>query len=160
MKKLFLIQNKIDKIENIENMAELEMLELGSNRVRVSPISVHLSHSPVICCTDKHLAKLQVHPKLCFVSCHASTRFDCVFFSTPIIMRIKFAPVYHTMLRGCTLGRTLCSLARYFSLKFTVKPRSIAASIACFRDENFQGFFRFHFFSPKIPLFKNMFHDT
>ena len=36
MKKLFLIQNKIGKIENIEHMTELEMLELGSNRVRVS----------------------------------------------------------------------------------------------------------------------------
>ena len=36
--KLFLIQNKITKIENIGHFAQLTMLELGSNRIRVSPI--------------------------------------------------------------------------------------------------------------------------
>ena len=36
LKKLFLVNNKIGKIENINHLVELEMLELGANRIRVS----------------------------------------------------------------------------------------------------------------------------
>ena len=36
--KFFLIQNKITKIENIGHFTQLTMLELGANRIRVSPI--------------------------------------------------------------------------------------------------------------------------
>lgn len=35
LKKLFLVNNKINKIENISNLHQLQMLELGSNRIRV-----------------------------------------------------------------------------------------------------------------------------
>lgn len=35
LKKLFLVNNKISKIENISTLHQLQMLELGSNRIRV-----------------------------------------------------------------------------------------------------------------------------
>lgn len=35
LKKLFLVNNKINKIENISSLHQLQMLELGSNRIRV-----------------------------------------------------------------------------------------------------------------------------
>lgn len=35
LKKLFLLHNKISSIANLENFTCLEMLELGSNRIRV-----------------------------------------------------------------------------------------------------------------------------
>lgn len=35
LKKLFLVNNKISKIENISSLRQLQMLELGSNRIRV-----------------------------------------------------------------------------------------------------------------------------
>lgn len=35
MKKLFLLHNKISSIGNLEHLSCLEMLELGSNRIRV-----------------------------------------------------------------------------------------------------------------------------
>lgn len=35
LKRLFLVNNKISKIENISNLHQLQMLELGSNRIRV-----------------------------------------------------------------------------------------------------------------------------
>ena len=36
LKKLFLVSNKITKIENLSHLKDLEMLELGDNRIRVS----------------------------------------------------------------------------------------------------------------------------
>lgn len=36
LKKLFLLHNKISSIGNLEHLTGLEMLELGSNRIRVS----------------------------------------------------------------------------------------------------------------------------
>ncbi len=36
LEKLFLIQNKLSKIENIGHLTNLTMLELGSNKIRVS----------------------------------------------------------------------------------------------------------------------------
>lgn len=35
LKKLFLLHNKISSIANLEHLTGLEMLELGSNRIRV-----------------------------------------------------------------------------------------------------------------------------
>lgn len=35
LKKLFLVNNKINKIENLSSLRQLQMLELGSNRIRV-----------------------------------------------------------------------------------------------------------------------------
>lgn len=35
LKKLFLVNNKISKIENVNNLHQLQLLELGSNRIRV-----------------------------------------------------------------------------------------------------------------------------
>ena len=35
LKKLFLVSNKIAKIENVSHLKNLEMLELGDNRIRV-----------------------------------------------------------------------------------------------------------------------------
>ena len=35
VEKLFLIQNKLTKIENLSSLHTLTMLELGSNRIRV-----------------------------------------------------------------------------------------------------------------------------
>ena len=35
LKKLFLLHNKISSITNLEHLTGLEMLELGSNRIRV-----------------------------------------------------------------------------------------------------------------------------
>lgn len=37
LKKLFLLHNKISSIANLDHFARLEMLELGSNRIRVRP---------------------------------------------------------------------------------------------------------------------------
>lgn len=36
LKKLFLLHNKISAISNVDHLKDLEMLELGSNRIRVS----------------------------------------------------------------------------------------------------------------------------
>lgn len=36
--KLFLVSNKISKIEGLQNLPQLEMLELGANKIRVSVI--------------------------------------------------------------------------------------------------------------------------
>lgn len=36
LKKLFLLHNKITNISNLEHLTGLQMLELGSNRIRVS----------------------------------------------------------------------------------------------------------------------------
>ena len=36
--KLFLVSNKISKIEGLQNLLQLEMLELGANKIRVSVI--------------------------------------------------------------------------------------------------------------------------
>ncbi len=38
LNKLFLIQNKLSKIENLGHLTNLTMLELGSNRIRVSDV--------------------------------------------------------------------------------------------------------------------------
>lgn len=35
LKKLFLIHNKIHKMENVGHLVHLEMLEFGSNKIRV-----------------------------------------------------------------------------------------------------------------------------
>lgn len=40
LKKLFLVNNKINKIENIGTLHQLQMLELGSNRIRVSTVDL------------------------------------------------------------------------------------------------------------------------
>lgn len=40
--KLFLVSNKISKIEGLQNLLQLEMLELGANKIRVSVI--YLTH--------------------------------------------------------------------------------------------------------------------
>lgn len=34
--KLFLVSNKISKIEGLQNLLQLEMIELGANKIRVS----------------------------------------------------------------------------------------------------------------------------
>ena len=36
LKKLFLINNKITKIENVDHLNQVTMLEFGSNKIRVS----------------------------------------------------------------------------------------------------------------------------
>ena len=36
VKKLFLVSNKISKIECLQNLSQLEMIELGANKIRVS----------------------------------------------------------------------------------------------------------------------------
>lgn len=36
VKKLFLVSNKISKIEGLQNLSQLEMIELGANKIRVS----------------------------------------------------------------------------------------------------------------------------
>lgn len=36
LKKLYLVQNKVSKIEGLQNLSQLEMLELGANKIRVS----------------------------------------------------------------------------------------------------------------------------
>ena len=36
LKKLYFVQNKISKIEGVEELAELDMIELGANKIRVS----------------------------------------------------------------------------------------------------------------------------
>ena len=36
VKKLFLVSNKISKIEGLQNLLQLEMIELGANKIRVS----------------------------------------------------------------------------------------------------------------------------
>ena len=36
VKKLFLVSNKISKIEGLQNLSQLEMTELGANKIRVS----------------------------------------------------------------------------------------------------------------------------
>ena len=48
LKKLFLVQNKIAKIQNIGHMTELEMLELGANRIRVRVTNSNEDSTPVI----------------------------------------------------------------------------------------------------------------
>ena len=35
LKKLYFVQNKISKIEGLENLSQLEMVELGANKIRV-----------------------------------------------------------------------------------------------------------------------------
>ena len=40
LKSLFLIQNKITKIENLSRFTQLTMLELGANRIRVREIII------------------------------------------------------------------------------------------------------------------------
>lgn len=42
IKKLFLLHNKITSIANLDQMTSLQMLELGSNRIRVRPPKPHL----------------------------------------------------------------------------------------------------------------------
>ena len=46
LKKLFLVNNKISKIENISSLRQLQMLELGSNRIRVG---VGAGHGLEVC---------------------------------------------------------------------------------------------------------------
>lgn len=36
VKKLFLVSNKVSKIEGLQNLLQLEMIELGANKIRVS----------------------------------------------------------------------------------------------------------------------------
>ena len=45
LKSLFLIQNKISKIENISHFTQLTMLELGANRIRVREIMIFPNHA-------------------------------------------------------------------------------------------------------------------
>ena len=49
LQKLFLIQNKITKIENLSCLTTLTMLELGSNRIRVrDPVQYEPSYLPFL----------------------------------------------------------------------------------------------------------------
>lgn len=45
LKKLYLVQNKVSKIEGLQNLSQLEMLELGANRIRVSTNLVVIQHT-------------------------------------------------------------------------------------------------------------------
>ena len=45
LKSLFLIQNKITKIENLSRFTQLTMLELGANRIRVREIIIFPNHA-------------------------------------------------------------------------------------------------------------------
>ena len=47
IRKLYLIHNRITKIENILPLVNITMLELGSNRIRVSIVSIGSSLSKV-----------------------------------------------------------------------------------------------------------------
>lgn len=49
LKKLFLIHNKIHKMENVDHLVHLEMLEFGSNKIRVS-IPVANEQHPIYRC--------------------------------------------------------------------------------------------------------------
>lgn len=40
VKTLFLVSNKISKIEGLQNLTQLEMVELGANKIRVSTKTV------------------------------------------------------------------------------------------------------------------------
>ena len=45
LKKLYLVQNKVSKIEGLQNLSQLEMLELGANKIRVSTKLVVIQHT-------------------------------------------------------------------------------------------------------------------
>lgn len=67
LKKLFLLHNKISSIANLEHLTGLEMLELGSNRIRVRNKAVRSLVKPFVnaayavkilpCCCDIMMLK-------------------------------------------------------------------------------------------------------
>ena len=44
--KLYLVQNKVSKIEGLQNLSQLEMVELGANKIRVRNLG---SFKPKLC---------------------------------------------------------------------------------------------------------------
>lgn len=50
VKKLFLVSNKISKIEGLQNLSQLEMIELGANKIRVS-IKIQMNYVPLFTVT-------------------------------------------------------------------------------------------------------------
>lgn len=60
LKKLYLVQNKVSKVEGLQNFSQLEMLELGANKIRVSTtVSCDSVYSLTVGCYTSLLRRAQ-----------------------------------------------------------------------------------------------------
>ncbi len=61
MKKLFLLHNKISSIANMDHFTCLEMLELGSNRIRVGHAETHSVEIMVLNKMLENVCEIRIH---------------------------------------------------------------------------------------------------